>query len=97
MVRFFSENLTEMFFVNYFARREIVKKVLTDAEIDVKKVCWYCKDCNKCERFYSITSEVNKRVFQHLTRVINIGMLEITNNLKLDLLEITYFECNFYM
>ena len=37
-----------------------------------------------------------KRVFQRLTKVLNIGMLEITNNLKLDLLEITDFECNFY-
>ena len=36
------------------------------------------------------------RVFQHLTKVLNIGMLEITNNLKLELLEITDFECNFY-
>ena len=35
-------------------------------------------------------------VFQLLTKVLNIGMLEITNNLKLDLLEITDFECNFY-
>ena len=37
-----------------------------------------------------------RRVFQRLTKVLNIGMLEITNNLKLDLLEITDFECNFY-
>ena len=37
-----------------------------------------------------------KRVFQRLTKVLNIGMLEITNNLKLDLLEILVFECNFY-
>ena len=26
-----------------------------------------------------------RRVFQRLTKVLNIGMLEITNNLKLDL------------
>ena len=37
-----------------------------------------------------------RRVFQRLTKVLNIGMLEITDNLKLDLLEITDFECNFY-
>ena len=36
------------------------------------------------------------RVFQRSTKVTNIGMLQITNNLKLDLLEITDFECNFY-
>ena len=29
--------LFEMFLVNYFARRELVNKLLTDAEIDVKK------------------------------------------------------------
>ena len=37
-----------------------------------------------------------RRVFQRLTKVLNIGMLEITDNLKLDLLEITDFESNFY-
>ena len=37
-----------------------------------------------------------KKVFQRLTMVLNIGMLEITNNLKLDLLEITDFERNFF-
>ena len=37
-----------------------------------------------------------RRVFQRLTKVLNIGMLEITNNLKLDLLEITDFKFNFY-
>ena len=37
-----------------------------------------------------------RRIFQRLTKVLNIGMLEITNNLKLDLLEIKDFECNFY-
>ena len=37
-----------------------------------------------------------KRVFHRLTKVLNIVMLEIMNNLKLDLLEILVFECNFY-
>ena len=37
-----------------------------------------------------------RRVFQHLTKVLNIGILEITKNLKLDLLEIMDFEFNFY-
>ena len=36
-----------------------------------------------------------RSVFQRLTKVLNIRMLEITNNLKLDLLEIIDFECNF--
>ena len=36
------------------------------------------------------------RVFQHLTKVLNIGVLEIINNLKLDLLEIVDFDCNFH-
>ena len=47
MVRFYyfllKMKLLEMFFVNYFTRREFVKKLLADAEIDVKKVCWYPK------------------------------------------------------
>ena len=62
-MRFFSENLTEMFLVNYFARRETVTNVLTDAEIDVKKVCWYCRDCKNRERFYSIRSEFKNKGF----------------------------------
>ena len=99
MVRFYyfllRLKLSEMFFVNYFVRRELAKKLLTDAEIDVRKVCWYCKDFKNCGRFYSIRSEFKKKG-QRLTKVLNIGMLEITNNLKLDLLEITDFECNFY-
>ena len=37
-----------------------------------------------------------RRVFQRLTKVLSIRILEITNNLKLDRLEITDFECNFY-
>ena len=62
--------LFEMFFVNYFARRELVKKLLTDAEIDVKKICWYCKDCKKCERFYSIRSEFKKKGFSTFNKGI---------------------------
>ena len=45
-------------------------------------------------------SELKKKgfsTFYFLTKVLNIGMLKIINNLKLDLLEITDFECNFYM
>ena len=42
MVRFYyfllRLKLSEMSFVNYFVRRELVKKLLTDAEIDVRKI-----------------------------------------------------------
>ena len=74
-----------------------MNKLLIDAEIDVKKVCWYCKDCKSCERFYSIRSEFLKNVFHRLTKILNIGMLEIMNNLKSDLLEILNSECNFFV
>ena len=60
----------EMFFVNYFARREFVIKLLTDAEINVKKVCWYWKDCKKCERLYSIWSEFKKKGFSTFNKGI---------------------------
>ena len=40
-----------------------MKKLLTDPEINVKKVCWYCKDCKKCDRFYSIMPEFKKKGF----------------------------------
>ena len=67
MVRFYHfllrMKLLEMFFVSYFTRQEFAKKLLTDAEIDVKKVCWYRKDCRKCERFYSIRSQFKKKGF----------------------------------
>ena len=53
-----------MFFVNFFAEQKLVIKLLTDAEIDVKKVCCYCKVCKKYERFYSIWSEFRKKGFQ---------------------------------
>ena len=74
-----------------------MNKLLIDAENDVKKVCWYCKDCKSCERFYSIRSEFKKKVFQCLTKILNIGMLEIMNNLKSELLEILNSECNFFV
>ena len=43
---------------------------------------------------FGLNSE--RRVFKRLTKVLNIGMLETMTNLKLDLLEILVFECNFY-
>ena len=52
-----------MLFINYFARGELPNKLLTDVEIHVKKVCWYCEDCKKCERFYSIRPEFKKNCF----------------------------------
>ena len=77
-----------------------MNKLLTDAEVDVKKVYWYCKDCQKCEKFCSIGSEFKKKkkkkkVFPRLTKILNIGMPEIMNNLKPDLLEILNSEGNF--
>ena len=59
-----------MFFINYFAMQELVNRLLTDAEIDVKKVCWYCKDCKKCKRFYSIRSELKKMGFSTFNKGI---------------------------
>ena len=59
--------LLEMFFVNYFTRQGFVKKLLADAEIDVKKVFWYPKDCN---RFYLIRSEFKKKGFLTFNRGI---------------------------
>ena len=47
-----------------------MNKLLIDAEIDVKKVCWYCKDCKSCERFYSIRSEFLKKCFSPFNKDI---------------------------
>ena len=66
--------------------------------MDIKKVCWYCKNCKKCEQFYSIKSEFKNKVFRHITNILNIGILEIQNLmkeaeiLKLDLLGIQNLE-----
>ena len=90
MVRFYFllrlklfEAVFEMFFVNYFARQELLKKPLTDAEIDVKKVCWYYKDCKKCERFYSIRSEFKKEGFSTFNK--GIKYWDVTDHEQLEI------------
>ena len=49
--------------INYFEERLSVKKVLKDAEIDVIKKYYYCKSCKKCDKFYSVKSELEKMGF----------------------------------
>ena len=71
-----------MFFVNCFVRQELVNKFLTDAEVDVKKVCWYCKDCKKCERFYSIRSEFKKEGFSTFNK--GIKYWDVTDHEQLE-------------
>ena len=56
--------------INYFAERQYVKKLLNDSEMDIKKVFWYCKNCKKCERFFSIKSELKKKAFQTYSKHI---------------------------
>ena len=85
--------------INYFAERQYVKKLLNDSEMDIKKVFWYCKNCKKCERFFSIKSELKKKLFRHIANILDIGILEIQNLmkeieiLKLDLLWTQNLEC----
>ena len=62
---------------NYFAERQSVKKVLRDAENDVIRKCYYCKSCKNCDKFYSISSELEKRAFLQLTNKSNTGVLKI--------------------
>ena len=85
-----------MFFVNYFERGELVRKLLIDAEIDVKNVFRTVKIVRSVRDSTQLGLNLKRRVFQHLKKVLNIGMLEIMNNLRLDLWEILVFECNFY-
>ena len=49
--------------INYSAERQYVNKLLNDSEINIKKVCWYCKNCKICEQFYSIKSDFLKKGF----------------------------------
>ena len=85
-----------MFFVNYFTRWEFVKKLLTDAEIDVKKVCWYRKDCKKCERFYSIRSEFKKKGFLTFNKSIKYWDVRDHKQFEIRPIRDPVVECNFY-
>ena len=51
-------------------QKDSLKKVL-DAEIDVIKKCCYCKSCKKCDKFYSIKSELEKKGFFTFNKQIN--------------------------
>ena len=42
---------SRMDIINYFAERQYVKKLLNDFEMDIKKVCWYCKNCKNVSDF----------------------------------------------
>ena len=57
------EAVFQMFFANYFARRELVNKLLTDAEIDVKNVFWCCKDWRSVRDSTLLGLNIKRRVF----------------------------------
>ena len=48
--------------INYFAERQSEKSIRR-SEIDVIRKCYYCKSCKKCDKFYSIKSELEKKGF----------------------------------
>ena len=48
--------------INYFAERQSEKSIRR-SEIDVIRKCYYCKSCKKCDKFYSIKSELEKKDF----------------------------------
>ena len=37
--------------------RESLKLIWTHAEDDVMKICFYCRKCEKCNKFYEIMDE----------------------------------------
>ena len=47
--------------INYFDSQQSVRNLLSYEEIDVIKLCRYCKNCEKYERLYSIKSEFRKK------------------------------------
>ena len=38
------------------------------AENDVRNVCYYCKLCEKCEKFYAIKNELKKKGFNSFNK-----------------------------
>ena len=80
-------------------QKDSLKKVLGDAEIDVIKKCCYCKSYKKCDKFYSIKSELEKKGFFTFNKQIKYWGVkdpEITNaieSLKLGLSEVLDLGC----
>ena len=58
---------------NYFARRELVRKLLTDAEIDVRKAVGTVKIVRTVTDSTLLGLNSKRRTFQRLTKALNIG------------------------
>ena len=63
--------------INYFDSQQSVRNLLSYEEIDVIELCGYCKNCEKWERFYSIKSELKKKVFGRLKKTSNIAIKRV--------------------
>ena len=46
-----------------FVPREFLKLIWMHAEDDVMKSCFYCKMCQKCNKFHEIRNECNAKDF----------------------------------
>ena len=61
--------------INYFDSQQSVENLLNYEERHIVKQCYYCKNCKKCERFYAIKTEFEKKkVFGRLIKTSDIGM-----------------------
>ena len=56
------------YLVNQFLQRDCLRGIAMRAENDVKNMCWYFKLCEKCERFNSVRSELNKKGFNSFNK-----------------------------
>ena len=57
MAKFFTRQLTAVMPNRRFMSRESLKLIWAHAEEDVKKSCFYCSKCEKCNKFYEIMGE----------------------------------------
>ena len=50
--------------INIFVQKDYLKQRMLQTENDVKNVCWYCKSCERCRKFYAIKDKLKKERFQ---------------------------------
>ena len=49
--------------INYFCKRQKAENLLYRIEINLKKGCFYCHNCENCTKFNTYTKEFNKSGF----------------------------------
>ena len=53
---------------NTFVRRDYLKNKVLKAENGVRNACYYCKSCEKREKYYAIRNELKKKGFNSFNK-----------------------------